>query len=134
MSVARCPGSCGELIQGWILGSEKLVSCPIDWYSTVEVCDGIPRADERPLTRAMVEALLVHFGFPQALSPTLRIEVDSTLPIAKGMASSTADIAATAVAAAHHLGVWPARVGELELGRRPNNELAARYRAWLTAA
>lgn len=104
MSVARCPGSCGELIQGWILGSEKLVSCPIDWYSTVEVCDGIPRADERPLTRAMVEALLVHFGFPQALSPTLRIEVDSTLPIAKGMASSTADIAATAVAAAHHLG------------------------------
>ena len=104
MSVARCPGSCGELIQGWILGSEKLVSCPIDWYSTVEVCDGIPRADERPLTRAMVEALLVRFGFPQALSPTLRIEVDSTLPIAKGMASSTADIAATAVAAAHHLG------------------------------
>ena len=104
MSVARCPGSCGELIQGWILGSEKLVSCPIDWYSTVEVCDGIPRADERPLTRAMVEALLAHFGFPQALSPTLRIEVDSTLPIAKGMASSTADIAATAVAAAHHLG------------------------------
>ena len=104
MSVARCPGSCGELIQGWILGSEKLVSCPIDWYSTVEVCDGIPRADERPLTRAMVEALLTHFGFPQALSPTLRIEVDSTLPIAKGMASSTADIAATAVAAAHHLG------------------------------
>lgn len=40
----------------------------------------------------------------------------------------------TLTAAATHLGVWPARIGELELGRRPNEELAARYRAWLTAA
>ncbi|HGH3371537.1 TPA: L-threonine kinase [Kluyvera cryocrescens] len=104
MSVARCPGSCGELIQGWILGSEKLISCPIDWYSTVEVRDGAPLPNERPLTRAMVEALLTHFGYSQGMSATLRIEVDSTLPIAKGMASSTADIAATAVATAHHLG------------------------------
>ena len=36
--------------------------------------------------------------------------------------------------AATHLGVWPARIGELELGRRPNDGLAARYRAWLHAA
>ena len=104
MSVARCPGSCGELIQGWILGSEKLISCPIDWYSTVEVRDGTPLSNERPLTRAMVKALLTHFGYSQGMSTALRIEVDSTLPIAKGMASSTADIAATAVATAHHLG------------------------------
>lgn len=40
----------------------------------------------------------------------------------------------TLTAAANHLGVWPARVGELELGRRPNDELATRYREWLTAA
>ena len=40
----------------------------------------------------------------------------------------------TLTAAANHLGVWPARIGELELGRRPNDELAARYRAWLQAA
>lgn len=104
MSVARCPGSCGELIQGWILGSEKLISCPIDWYSTVEVRDGAPLPNERPLTRAMVKALLAYFGYPLGMSATLRIEVDSTLPVAKGMASSTADIAATAVAAAHHFG------------------------------
>lgn len=37
VAVAQCPASCGELIQGWILGSEKLVSCPVDWYSTVAV-------------------------------------------------------------------------------------------------
>ncbi len=35
VAVAQCPASCGELIQGWILGSEKLVSCPVDWYSTL---------------------------------------------------------------------------------------------------
>lgn len=40
----------------------------------------------------------------------------------------------TLTAAAQHLGVWPARIGELELGRRPNEELAIRYRAWLNAA
>lgn len=104
VAVAQCPASCGELIQGWILGSEKLVSCPVAWYSTVEVCDGAPRAQERPLSRMMIERLLHHWGYPAQMSQALRIETHSTIPQAKGMASSTADIAATAVAAAHHLG------------------------------
>lgn len=104
MAVAQCPASCGELIQGWILGSEKLVSCPVDWYSTVEVTEGTPLADERPLSRAMVARLLQHWGYPPQRGQQLRIDVHSTIPVAKGMASSTADIAATAVAVAHHLG------------------------------
>lgn len=104
VAVAQCPASCGELIQGWILGSEKLVSCPVAWYSTVEVCDGAPLAQERPLSRRMVERLLQHWGYPAQMSQALRIEIHSTIPLAKGMASSTADIAATAVAAAQHLG------------------------------
>ncbi|TLV21374.1 L-threonine kinase [Klebsiella indica] len=104
MAVAQCPASCGELIQGWILGSEKLVSCPVDWYSTVEVDYGAPRADERPLSRAMVERLLSYWHYPAELSNEIRIDICSTIPVAKGMASSTADIAATAVATAHHLG------------------------------
>lgn len=104
MAVAQCPASCGELIQGWILGSEKLVSCPVEWYSTVEVSHGSPLADERPLSRAMVERLLQHWHYPAQLSLDIRIDVHSTIPVAKGMASSTADIAATAVATAHHLG------------------------------
>lgn len=40
----------------------------------------------------------------------------------------------TLTAAARHLGVWPARIGELELGQRPNDDLAHRYRQWLQAA
>ncbi|CAM3161067.1 L-threonine kinase [Klebsiella spallanzanii] len=104
MAVAQCPASCGELIQGWILGSEKLVSCPVDWYSTVEVDYGSPRTDERPLSRAMVDRLLNYWRYPAELSKEIRIDICSTIPVAKGMASSTADIAATAVATAHHLG------------------------------
>ena len=104
MAVAQCPASCGELIQGWILGSEKLVSCPVDWYSTVEVDYGSPRTDERPLSRAMVDRLLNYWRYPADLSKEIRIDIFSTIPVAKGMASSTADIAATAVATAHHLG------------------------------
>lgn len=42
------------------------------------------------------------------------------------------NITLTAVATA--LDVWPARVGELELGRRRDDHFADRYRAWLTAA
>ncbi|HCI6820509.1 TPA: L-threonine kinase, partial [Klebsiella quasipneumoniae subsp. similipneumoniae] len=85
MAVAQCPASCGELIQGWILGSEKLVSCPVDWYSTVEVETGKPRNDERPLSRAMVDQLLAHWGYPAALSQQIRITLHSTIPVAKGM-------------------------------------------------
>lgn len=104
MAVAQCPASCGELIQGWILGSEKLVSCPVDWYSTVEVSSGSPLADERSLSRAMVDRVLAHFDYPARWSQEIRVDVHSTIPVAKGMASSTADIAATALATAHHLG------------------------------
>ncbi|NDO80298.1 GHMP kinase [Citrobacter sp. NCU1] len=104
MAVAQCPASCGELIQGWILGSEKLVSCPVDWYSTVEVRSGSPLVDERSLSRTMVDRVLAHFNHPAHWSQEIRVDVHSTIPVAKGMASSTADIAATALATAHHLG------------------------------
>ncbi|MDF7681684.1 L-threonine kinase [Enterobacteriaceae bacterium ESL0689] len=104
MAIAQCPASCGELIQGWISGSEKLISCPVGWYSTVEISSGTPCVNERPLSRAMVNQLLHHWHYPQQLSQAIRIDITSTIPLAKGMASSTADIAATAVATAHYLG------------------------------
>lgn len=104
MALAQCPASCGEIIQGWILGSEKLVSCPVDWYSEVEITTGAPLPDERPLVRAMVKQVLAYWQLPHALNNEIRIDCRSTIPVAKGMASSTADIAATAVATSRHLG------------------------------
>lgn len=100
---ARCPGSCGELIQGWITGSEKLVSCPVDWFSDVTVCRGAPHHAERPLMRAMLTQVVLSLGFPASYAAELSIRWQSTLPVARGMASSTADIAATALATARLL-------------------------------
>ncbi|CNH99982.1 GHMP family kinase ATP-binding protein [Yersinia pekkanenii] len=104
MAEARCPASCGELIQGWILGGEKLISCPINWFSTVSVTDGVADRHERPRMRQMLAAVLAYFGQPTDSARGLHIRFDSTIPVEKGLASSTADIAATALATARHLG------------------------------
>lgn len=104
MAEARCPASCGELIQGWILGGEKLISCPVNWFSTVSVSEGVPSGHERPRMRQMLAAVLAYFDHPADMARGLNICFDSTIPVAKGLASSTADIAATAMATARHLG------------------------------
>ncbi|UXD23080.1 Threonine kinase in B12 biosynthesis [Yersinia enterocolitica] len=46
----------------------------------------------------------MHFGEPSLLAESICIEFESTIPVAKGLASSTADIAATAIATARLLG------------------------------
>lgn len=104
MAEAKCPASCGELIQGWILGGEKLVSCPVNWFSHVCVSEGVPGQHERPLMRQMLVNVLQHLGIPADAAKGLHIDFDSSIPLAKGMASSTADIAATAQATARHFG------------------------------
>ncbi|WP_278807871.1 GHMP kinase [Obesumbacterium proteus] len=103
MAEASCPASCGELLQGWMEGGEKLISCPINWYSTVYVNEGKPSPHERPRMRQMLLQVLSYFGESPRLAESMRIEFDSTIPVAKGLASSTADIAATAVATARLL-------------------------------
>lgn len=59
--------------------------------------------DERQRSRRMLNKVIKHFGYRPTDLPPLRIECRSTIPIAKGLASSTADIAATAVATARLL-------------------------------
>ncbi len=104
MAEAHCPASCGELLQGWILGGEKLVSCPINWYSYVSVEEGVPLGLERPRMRQMLERVLKHLDIVPEATGMLRIEYESTIPVGKGLASSTADIAATAQATARFYG------------------------------
>lgn len=76
------------------------------------------RALKRAIARQIFQALIGHCAVPDYsdLRPARR---------AKSL---------TLTAAAEHLGVWPVRIGELELGRRPNQDLADRYRQWLNAA
>lgn len=106
----RCPGSCGEFLQGWLDGSEKLISYAIDCYSEMVLTtqpspDGhrafreqYPRAWEMALQVVMQEGLT-----PKVLEE-ISFNLTSDLPRGKGMASSTADLAVTAAAVAQWLG------------------------------
>lgn len=123
MAEASCPASCGELLQGWILGSEKLVSCPINWYSHVSVNEGSPSPRERPRMRQVLKQVLKHLDITPEMSKTLRIEYESTIPVGKGLASSTADIAATAQATARFYGheLSPQTLAKLCVGIEPTD-------------
>lgn len=105
------PGSCGEFIQGRWHGTPFLLTCPIDLYSTATVREG-EQGPLQPKAKAALAATLAYLGqpaFPYSLS------VQSQLPPGKGMASSTADIAAVSVAVATALGktLSAAEIGHL---------------------
>lgn len=90
--VIKVPGSCGELVQGTLNGEPFLVTCPIDRYTTLRIsdkfsgCYGLKSKASKALfyTLARFKCKKMPFG----------ISLESELPIGKGMASSSADIAA----------------------------------------
>ncbi len=93
----RVPGSCGELVQGRINGQDFLVSCPIDLYSQAKVklrpeSRQINIGKAYPRTLQAVKKALNYYQKPEL---GLDIEISSKLLIGRGMASSTADLAAT---------------------------------------
>lgn len=109
------PGSCGELFQGRLDGRDFHVSCPIDIYSRATAfLDGArPRFNSlRP--KARLGAMAAWRSAASQL-PDLRVELDSDLEPGKGMASSTADIAAAAAAVT------------LASGRPPREDELARW-------
>ena len=95
--IVRVPGSCGELVQGCWQGGPFLVTCPINRYTTVQVstsfsgCEGL--GDKAKLA---LQAVCRRFGRDDL---PWGIRLTSELPRGKGMASSSADIAAVAAAA-----------------------------------
>lgn len=102
------PGSCGELVQGTRGGTNFLVSCPVNWYSRVTVRLGPSLEDAFPANRSKtyqgVRKMLDIKGFS---SYGAVLEVVSSIPVGKGMASSTADLAAGCFAAAAAIKVRP---------------------------
>ena len=98
----RVPGSCGELLQGWHGGEPFLVTCPIARYTTVRASAtlqglvGLGEKSRRALQLYLREAGIEKLPFGMRLT--------SELPRGKGMASSSADIAAVLAAASHALG------------------------------
>nr|WP_221639780.1 propanediol utilization protein [Listeria seeligeri] len=83
-------------MQGWIEGSEKLISYPINWFSEVTLSDKLI-VNKTGNTKAWLafQQTCEYFGVPENERPRVSLQVKSTIPVAKGMASSTADIAAT---------------------------------------
>ena len=101
--MVKVPGSCGELAQGFYEGQSILITCPVNWYSTV-VADIAEVAPEEKTKNCKsykaVDILLEKYG--KTASVVLRIQSD--LPRGKGMASSSADIAAACMATAKIFG------------------------------
>ncbi|WP_432665701.1 cobalamin biosynthesis protein [Wukongibacter baidiensis] len=114
---AICPASCGELIQGVIGDGEKLISLPVDVFSevTLEEKKHGKSNISRPKALLALKKTLEHFKVQDNYIESISIDINSNIPIAKGMASSTADIAATIVATARLLGkeMKPELLGEL---------------------
>ncbi|WP_427338809.1 hypothetical protein [Caloranaerobacter sp. DY30410] len=102
----KCPGSCGEYIQGIIGDSEKLISLPIDIYSEVTIEEKKScKLDSRikKATLALYKTL-EYFDIPIKYAENLSLTINSKIPVAKGMASSTADICGTIMATTKLIG------------------------------
>ena len=125
---ASAPGSCGELAQGMLDGNHYLVTCPIDMRSAarVELRSGSGRVcgtSDATKARRAVKLTLAHFGRGDDVDA--RLWLSSPLPRGKGMASSSADVAAAIAAAARALGASgampPTLIARLALRVEPSD-------------
>jgi len=100
-ATAYVPGSCGELVQGLLGESYFLITCPIDKGSQVTVT--LERGKDYlkgPAGRnKALHAVRLTLEFLRIRAGAL-VEIENPLPVGKGLASSTADVAAAAVATA----------------------------------
>ncbi|MBC3900964.1 GHMP kinase [Acetobacterium malicum] len=120
------PGTCGEYIQGWYDGNPCLVSSPIDRYSRITIAEGPGNLETlKPKTRKQVEAVLRRFAIPQREKEHLHFTMTSDIPLEKGMASSTADIAGMAAGLSAYFGLdlTQADIGSLCTGIEPSDNL-----------
>jgi len=106
-------GTCGELAQGFFCGEPILITCPIEKFSTAIISDkfsGVEGLGSKSLT--MLNKVLKIFG---AENFKFGVRLNSELPRGKGMASSSADMAAIAQAVAFYFGknFSPAELGRL---------------------
>ncbi|WP_414733290.1 GHMP kinase [Acetobacterium carbinolicum] len=120
------PGTCGEYIQGWYDGSPCLVSSPIDRYSRITIAEGLGNLEVlKPKTRKQVEAVFRRFAIPELEKKHLHFSMVSDIPVEKGMASSTADIAGMAAGLCAYFGLdlIPKEIGSLCTGIEPSDNL-----------
>ncbi len=123
-ATVEMPGTCGELVQGTINGVSFHVTCPVDIYSKVKVkLNGNFNwnySSEHSKAIAAVKKTLSFLGQPNLGG---KLTIQSSLPISKGMASSTADVVAAieATSLALERKLSKKQVAELALSVEPTD-------------
>lgn len=128
---ARCPASCGEIVQGMINGKNFLITCPVALYSTVQIKlierqEGEFAANQKNVsveqrkTWYAVRKLLDFWGFYET---DFSLRIKSQIPVGKGLSSSTADIVAACFAAAKAINknISPDLVADIALSIEPSD-------------
>ncbi|SDZ01056.1 GHMP family kinase ATP-binding protein [Tindallia californiensis] len=130
--ISACPGSCGEWMQGWMQGGEKLISYAIDRFSRVrleETGNGLEDHQwlkrHRPRAFQMMGLIFEEVKASEKDRRSFRLKLESPLPLAKGMASSTADLAAVADGVARWFGMnlTPEKLTELCVQLEPTDSI-----------
>ncbi len=103
--MAQAPGTCGEYIQGLYCGEPCLISSPIDLFSKAVITQGSGKHNLLPKSRRALKLFCKSYGIPSEALSSIDFYVSSTIPQKKGMASSTADVAAVLAAAAAYFRV-----------------------------
>lgn len=124
IGIARAPASCGELVQGMLNGENFHVSCPVDLYSRVKVTlDGEGKIIGPSDKWKTKEAIKRTLKFLSKRNPGASFEINSKIPLGKGMASSTADIGAASLAIARAMGeeISPQEIAKIALSIEPTD-------------
>ncbi|KNZ41154.1 GHMP kinase [Acetobacterium bakii] len=122
----KTPGTCGEYIQGWFEDNPCLVSCPIDRYSTIIIKEGPGNCKSlKPKTAKMVAEICRRYEIARREIDHLHFSMETEIPLEKGMASSTADIAGMAAGLSHFfdLRLTPGEIGALCVSIEPSDNL-----------
>jgi L-threonine kinase len=120
------PGTCGEYIQGWFGGAPCLISSPIDRFSRIVIAEGVGNLDQlKPKTCKMVDAVFRYHDIPLEEKEKLHFMMTSDIPLEKGMASSTADLAGMAAGLSRYFGLSLSaqEIGKLCTGIEPSDNL-----------
>ena len=124
-ATVRAPGVCGELAQGVIEGIHFLVTCPVDFYSRVKVDiysdgPGVEAPQDCDKTAAAVRRTLFHLKNAKVRA---KLTINNPIPRGKGMASSSADLAAAIAATGLALGeeMSPYQIAQIALSIEPTD-------------
>jgi len=124
-ATVRAPGVCGELAQGVIEGIHFLVTCPVDFYSRVKVDiysdgPGVEAPEDCDKAAAAVRRTLFHLKNAKVRA---KLTINNPIPRGKGMASSSADLAAAIAATGLALGeeITPYQIAQIALSIEPTD-------------